>query len=198
MKNALIYQSSDFDCGPTTLTNAMRFLCEREEIPPALLRGIWHYCNDTYNEQGEAGKHGTSKACIRFLAEWLNGFALGCRFPLRAAFADREGADIAAGCPAIRCLEEGGAVLMRCWLEGYGHYILLTGITEGGIAVFDPYDEPDRALDADILLVDNQPHRMNRIVSMARLNAPGREDYNAGDNDRREVLMLWRDGAPQA
>ena len=195
MKSLLIYQSSEFDCGPTSLTNAIRFLFDREEIPPALLRGIWPYCHDTYNEQGEPGKHGTSKACIRFLAEWLNGCARGCRFPLRARFADQEGADIAPGTPAYRCLEDGGAVLMRCWLEGYGHYILLTGLTGQGAAVFDPYEEPDRPLDADILLVHDQPRRMNRIVPLARLNARGKADYNAGDEDRREVLMMWREEA---
>lgn len=192
MRSILNYQSSEFDCGPTSLTNAIRFLFDREEIPPALLRGIWQYCNDTYNEQGEQGKRGTSKACIRFLAEWLNGFASGCHFPLKARFADREGADIAPDAPAYRCLKDGGAVLMRCWLEGYGHYILLTGLTDQGAAVFDPYEEPDRPLEADILLVHDQPRRMNRIVPLARLNARGKADYNAGDGERREVLMLWR------
>ncbi len=32
MKNLLIYQSTEYDCGPTTLTNAIRYLFDREEI----------------------------------------------------------------------------------------------------------------------------------------------------------------------
>ena len=50
MKNRLIHQSSEFDCGPTTLINALRFLYEREEIPPMLLKGIWIYGNDAFND----------------------------------------------------------------------------------------------------------------------------------------------------
>ena len=34
MKNLLIYQSTEYDCGPTTLTNAIRYLFDREEIYP--------------------------------------------------------------------------------------------------------------------------------------------------------------------
>jgi len=30
MKNQLIHQTSCYDCGPTSITNAMRFLFERE------------------------------------------------------------------------------------------------------------------------------------------------------------------------
>ena len=53
MKNFLLTQSTEYDCGPVTLVNAMRFLFDREEIPPALIRAIWLYANDTYNEQGQ-------------------------------------------------------------------------------------------------------------------------------------------------
>lgn len=59
MKNFLLTQSTEYDCGPVTLVNAMRFLFEREEIPPALIRAIWLYANDTYNEQGQKGTRGT-------------------------------------------------------------------------------------------------------------------------------------------
>lgn len=52
MKNVLNYQSSEYDCGPTTLTNALRFLFERCDIPPELLKAIALYTLDAYNEQG--------------------------------------------------------------------------------------------------------------------------------------------------
>ena len=40
MKNPLHYQFSEYDCGPTTMQNAISFLFEREEIPPEILRNI--------------------------------------------------------------------------------------------------------------------------------------------------------------
>lgn len=47
MKNPLHYQLSEYDCGPTSMMNALAYLFEREEIPPgsdskydALLSGL--------------------------------------------------------------------------------------------------------------------------------------------------------------
>ena len=43
MKSPLHYQISEYDCGPTTLLNALNFLFEREEIPPDIIRNIMLY-----------------------------------------------------------------------------------------------------------------------------------------------------------
>ena len=64
MKNLLIYQSTEYDCGPTTLTNAIRYLFDREEIYPDIVKYIMLYCLDSYNEAGEVGKRGTSASAM--------------------------------------------------------------------------------------------------------------------------------------
>ena len=38
MKNPLHYQLSEYDCGPTSMMNAIAYLFEREEIPPEAIR----------------------------------------------------------------------------------------------------------------------------------------------------------------
>lgn len=198
MKNALAYQMTEFDCGPTTVTNAIRFLFDREEIPPALLKGIWLYCNDTYNEQGELGKRGTSKASIHFLASWLTDYGKGTRFPLLAECVDGADADIRPGSRTLQCLAEGGAALMRCWIEEYGHYVLLTSIeNEGELGLFDPYDEPDElVVKVDgMQIIHDQPLRLNRIVPISRLNSHEKLDYAMGDDDLRVNLLFWRTAA---
>ena len=50
MKNPLSYQTTEYDCGPTTLVNALRFLYEREEIVPELLKNIALYTLDLYDD----------------------------------------------------------------------------------------------------------------------------------------------------
>ena len=40
MKNPLHYQLTEYDCGPTSLLNAVNYLFEREEIPPEIVRNI--------------------------------------------------------------------------------------------------------------------------------------------------------------
>ena len=193
MKNVLLTQTTEYDCGPTTLVNALRFLFEREDIPPALIRTIWLHTNDTYDERGQKGCRGTSKACVRYLCEFFNDYGEHCHFPIRAAFADKEAAEIAPGSAAIRCLETGGVVMIRCWLENCPHYVLLTGITEQGVALFDPYEDM-RFYDCEqdgVLRVEDEPRRWNRIVTMDRLNAVDNQDYAMGEVCKRESLLIW-------
>ena len=40
MKNPLHYQLSEYDCGPTSVLNAVSFLFDREQIPPKILQKI--------------------------------------------------------------------------------------------------------------------------------------------------------------
>ena len=40
MKNPLHYQVSEFDCGPTTVLNALSYLFQREDLPAELVRNI--------------------------------------------------------------------------------------------------------------------------------------------------------------
>ena len=60
MKNPLHYQLTEYDCGPTSLLNAVNYLFEREEIPPEIVRNIMLYCLDCYGADGVSGKSGTS------------------------------------------------------------------------------------------------------------------------------------------
>ena len=45
-------QLSEYDCGPTTMLNAISFLFEREEISPVVIRNVMLYCLDSYNGEG--------------------------------------------------------------------------------------------------------------------------------------------------
>ena len=81
MKNPLHYQLSEYDCGPTTMLNAISFLFEREEISPVVIRNVMLYCLDSYNGEGIMGKSGTSSAAmilkIKDLGESVRGLARG-------------------------------------------------------------------------------------------------------------------------
>ena len=43
MKIPLHYQVSEFDCGPTTVLNAMSYLFQREDLPAEIVRNIMIY-----------------------------------------------------------------------------------------------------------------------------------------------------------
>ena len=95
MKNVLNYQSSEYDCGPTTLTNALRYLFERCDIPPELLKAIALYTLDAYNEEGETGRSGTSAMAMQFLASWFEQFGRCKKIPdLCQLFSGRAGSGV--------------------------------------------------------------------------------------------------------
>ena len=73
MKIPLRYQVSEYDCGPTSLLNALNYLFQREEISPELIRNIMLYSLDCYGSGGAPGKRGTSRMAMMFLSNWLDG-----------------------------------------------------------------------------------------------------------------------------
>lgn len=201
MKNFLNYQTSEYDCGPTTILNGIRFLFEREEIPPTLIKGIMMYGNDTFNDDGEAGKRGTTKSAIKYMACWLTGFSKGCGFPIKAEYVIEEETEICEGSKTMNCLKAGGAALMFCWTGGYGHYVLLTGIDGDCIELFDPYYEENLKLTMEehgAIVVEGKPRTMNRLVKMEVLNRKDKSDYAMGDYEKRVNLLMWNTAKKEA
>lgn len=58
MKNPLHYQLSEYDCGPTSMMNAIAYLFEREEIPPEAVRNMMLYCLTATAKRASQGNVG--------------------------------------------------------------------------------------------------------------------------------------------
>lgn len=197
MKNLLNYQSSEYDCGPVTLTNALRYLFEREDIYPDIVKYIMLYCLDSYNEKGEPCKHGTSKTAMLFLANWLNHFGEIKNFPISCEFLCGEDVVLEKDHPICHALSQGGAVVLRLFLD-VAHYVLLTGVEGDNVYIFDPYYEEidDPHLDkeyseAGISFVTDQPKRANRLISMEKLNRFTKGYYEMGPFETREAMIVF-------
>ena len=197
MKNLLIYQSTEYDCGPTTLTNAIRYLFDREEIYPDIVKYIMLYCLDSYNEAGGVGKRGTSASAMMFLSNWLTQFGQVKNFPISCNFLAKDEVVLSENSLIVGALQQGGAVLLRVYLE-VPHYILLTGISGSDIYVFDPYyEEPDdpeldkEFFEEGITFITDQPKRANRLISITRLSCTGVGFYEMGPYEEREAVILF-------
>lgn len=192
MKNALIYQTTCYDCGPTSIINAIRFLFEREEIPPLIVKQIWTMGIDTFAD-GEPGKAGTSKASMRYIAAWFECYATNCGFPVKVTFLDMGFAAIERGSYIWACLERGGCAVVRVWHGKSGHYVLLTQlVSDEVVGLFDPFDGVPDPHAAGQRWIDDDPRRKNREVRVDTLNRTDVTDYAMGELERREVLLLWR------
>lgn len=191
MKNYLNYQTSDYDCGPTTLINAIRFLFEREEILPELVKAISLYTLDAYNEDGEYGKSGTSRMAMMFLSNWFNQFGRTKDFPIETSFLMDEQVTLKESGRIHECLVQGGVAIVCCWLGEDRHYVLLTGMEKGFVDIFDPYDGVDFSGYEDIEEILEEPKRRNRRTRAERMEGNGTEWYALGEVQGREAMLLF-------
>lgn len=190
MKIPLSYQTTEYDCGPTTMTNAISFLFNRKEIPPDVIKHIVLYSLDAYNYKGEFGKSGTSGMAMMFLSNWLNQFGKVKKFPIRCEFLTGRDVYIGQNSRIVAGLQQGGTAVARV-MYGCWHYVLMTGADNQYVYLFDPYyrKKPFRLKEVEI--ITGSPEKMNRRVAYERLNSTEKEAYALGPTDFREAILLF-------
>ena len=192
MKNPLHYQLSEYDCGPTSMLNAMSYLFQREEIPPEIIRNIMLYCLDCYGSDGACGKSGTSHMAMMFLSNWLNGFGPAGHFPISSRYVSGEAVNFRQDSSLRDALRRGGAAVVRVDFEGW-HYVLLTGIQGDNVFLFDPYYRDQPFACEAIQMVTDHPSSYNRIVPTYYFERETREVYSFGPIEGREAVLLFNE-----
>lgn len=191
MKNPLFYQFTEYDCGPTSVLNAISYLYERQEIPPDFLKHIVQCCMDSYDEQGEPYRWGTSTDAMNYMATWFNRYAKAVKFPICCEHISGSQVYLAKESPIYQCLKQGGAVVARCYLT-VPHYITLTGIDDDYVYAFDAYYEDILEKREGILCVDDMPKQMNRKIAWKVMDNHGTGDYSLGDIAFRDVTLFYK------
>lgn len=191
MKIPLHYQISEYDCGPTTMLNAISFLFERDEIPPEVIRNIMLYCLDCYNAEGISGKSGTSCAAMMFLSNWLNNFSKIGRLDISSQYLSGKEVHFRSDSLIDDGLRCGGVAVVRLLFDEW-HYVLLTGRSEAGIQMFDPYYYPEGFPQTTIQMIKDHPCAYNRIVPISYFeNETG--IYALGPIEMREAVLLFNE-----
>lgn len=200
MKNALIDQISNYDCGTTTVINALRYLYERSEILPELVVAVYNKTLDEYSPEGGYGQRGTSFKALRHIAAYFNAYGKGTGFPIRATVYSGADASITEGSPVVRELANGAVAAARVWHGKSGHYILLVGIENDRVFAYDPYVD-DTVIDGEqIRKYDDPAHRINRSVAFDVFDPSDKHDYalkskeNADPTDPEggEIVVIAR------
>lgn len=187
MKVPLRFQITEYDCGTTSLINALSYLYEREEIPVSLLKMIYKYTLDVKGMTGVIGEGGTSRRALNKLARFIGQYAKQNDFDvtfniLRKGKVTEE---------AIRqCLKDGGCILARCY-QTIEHYVLITNMDDNYAYLFDPYYLPCKHhQDKQVRIVLNQDLSYNRIVKIKRLFSQSRDDFSLMEINKREVVLI--------
>jgi hypothetical protein len=192
MKNPLRYQISEFDCGPTSMLNAMSYLFPREEIPPEIIRNIMLYSLDCYGADGVSGKRGTSCMAMMFLSNWLNGFGQAGHLPISSRYLSGKEVNMSPEGGVLDALRRCGAAVVRLDLDGW-HYVLLTGVQGNDVLLFDPYYLDAALDDPAIRMVNDHPMTHNRIVPMHYFDREQQTLYAFGPFETREAVLLFNE-----
>ncbi|MBQ1461096.1 MAG: peptidase C39 [Selenomonas sp.] len=190
MKNPLRYQVSEYDCGPTSMLNAVSYLFAREEIQPEILRNIMIYSLDCYGQSGVLGQSGTSRMAMMFLSRWLSGVGDAGLLPIECQYLSGKSVYLGEQSLVVDALNRGGVVVMRLYMDGE-HYVLLTKREGENIYLFDPYYMTENPFGSEIEFNLEQPCRYNRIVPFACFNREEAAPYALGKVAEREAVLLF-------
>ena len=175
------------------MMNALAYLFEREEIPPEAVRNTMLYCLDCHSKEGIPGKRGTSRAAMMFLSNWLNEYGDLGIMSVSSEYLSGRSVYIDGESRINHALNHGGVAVVRLYLEEE-HYVLMTGIQNKNILLFDPYywDKPYEQ--KDILMDDKHPKEYNRIVPFKYFNQENKETiYALGPGEEREAVLIFNE-----
>ena len=190
MKVPLRYQMTEYDCGPTSLLNALSYLFEREEIPPEVVRNIMLFCLDSYGTDGFYGKSGTSHTAMQFLSHWLDGFGQTGRLSVSSRYLSGQEVNFGQNSFLTDALHRGGAAVVRVDLDGW-HYILLTELADGQVRAFDPYRVKDAGDFAAAGGEPGHPESCNRVIPVEQMERTDLSPYAMGPAEGREAVILF-------
>lgn len=183
MKTPLSFQITEYDCGPTSLLNALRFLYNRQEIPVEIIKEIY---KDTLDQD----YNGTSRDAIKKLSEKINEIKGDKILNIHSSYLAKKDVNIHM---IKNCLDNKGVALYRTFQSGE-HYSIITKIGKRHAYIFDPYYVSASYFkgDKEVKKYFNHPFTYNRRVTLKRFNSEKKENFALGPIEGREVLLLNR------
>jgi len=195
MKGPLHYQTSEYDCVPTTFLNAITYLYERDAIPPVVIRYIYLYSLDTVGRHGRLGRGGTSSEAIRLLGHWLGRYKTR-KFAVATQYLQGSDVHLRRGNKITACLGAGGVALCNIHpIRSDWHYVLALKARKDTLLFFDPYWRLSvRGLRGHVELPrSDSPRAPNLAVARGWLDAnTDRRRFCFGTTRNRECLLMWR------
>lgn len=136
------------------------------------------------------GKSGTSHMAMMFLSNWLKQFSRVGQLPVTSEYIAENQVHLGKGGRLDDILTRGGAAVVRLWLDEW-HYVMLSGIRDGMVYMFDPYfrDTPYEDY-PQVQVVLHQPFAYNRIVPADMFNTTELSLYALGPVEEREAVLL--------
>ena len=202
MKVPFRYQTTEYDCVPTTFINALQYLFDCRDIPPSAIQKIMLYSLDTVNvsKKGEYSRgSGTTGLAVQLILQWLGYHEQGKFAFKKCEYMEKEQIHLRQKNKIMLCINNGGIALIRVWEGSCYHYILALGLDKSDsnkLLFFDPYYRVRKftGKDSDYVewLGSNGKQEANLRVSRERLDSYDYERYSMGPVNVRECCLLER------
>ncbi|GFE60598.1 hypothetical protein [Geobacter sp. AOG2] len=195
MKVPFRQQTSDYDCVPTTIINALSYLFDRREIPPFIVRQIYKECLDI------KAYRGTSSRAIQDLGFWLSHYKEKNfnNFVIESEFITGNQVHFQQQSKIVRCINSNGAALLCVQLNrDTWHYILGLRFEEGWLYCYDPLPRSKRFIGTDaVQFISATGQAPNLRIHLDWLDKKIKKIINAdeykyvlGCTNERECLLL--------
>ena len=198
MKTPLRYQMTEYDCGPTAMTNAISFLYDTHEIPPDFVKMIYQCTLDDCSDKGVPFRMGTSPCALAFMGEWFNRYAEHVGYPIHREYYEKGDVTFIGDSPLVRGLRNGATAVVKC-IMGVEHYVTVTGIDDTYIHVFDPYYKNLRnktfkegICERQIEIVKDKPMEMNRRIPINSMDCQEHCLYAMQNLEKRVALLFFK------
>lgn len=203
MKVPFRLQTTEYDCVPATLVNALSYLFDREQIPPSVIQRIYLHSLDRETLWGEACR-GTSGHAVEMLGALLGNYREKRykHFAVTAEFITGRDVHLKKDSKVLQYLDSGGVALLRVWLEQKDwHYILAFRHEEGKMLCFDSY-RPSKKADGNdsVTILDTVGHQEHNLAIPftcldQEIKAPtvfeaSKHKWALGPKNERECLLL--------
>ena len=189
-KSPLGYQISEYDCATATLLNALRFLYERDEISPGVIKYIMQESLDGRGYNGEIGRGGTSTDATIKICKWL---AENCeKEDMKMHITMLKGDEYSIDNPKlVNAIKSGGVAILRVFQE-YEHYSLLTHLDDEYAYLFDPYylDIKEYDNDENVEIIKDRPFECNRKVSLKRMRENSYNDFCLVKKEDSVIIII--------
>lgn len=166
-KAPLRYQSTEYDCGPVAIMNAISCVCDFSDIPVSVLKMVYNATLDKCNQTGYVGWEGTTLESMEFVANWLNHFYSKVGFPeLTCKVLKGDEVSFKKDSELLQWLkQENVVVLIYCKLYNK-HYVVLTDADDEFVYLWDSYYWDIDYNDERIVRINDEPFRANRKLSI--------------------------------
>lgn len=167
-------QISEYDCGTTSLLNAIRVLFKRDEIPVEILKIVYKYTLDCkYKIIGDCG---TTKKAMKKVVKKINKYGNKHNFDLSMQYVKSINCDIEK---IKTCIYKKEVVIVRSFLE-VEHYYLITNIDQCFLYIWDPY------------LINDSYTSYNMKLEIDKIDNESKENYALGPLKEREFIVVKR------